>query len=904
MLKRKKGGLKKALALGLIGIATFTGALGFSNKIEASAHNAYFLSITIDEGNFRYVPTVVYEDNSFVANNHRETDLGSFVNDGVKDGNFSVPDNIDYSKVQDEDAMKKEYPMVKAGDGDEDLLFTFPPLHGRGWMTDKVHATGQDEALANKVVDTACNGLNDALSFMKGQVSQNIPVDTWKKKSAELANKAVNKSGSVEIGGVTFSLSSGDPKVPMRGTTADDYVKISSPKGSSNFVFRTVKGYRQVGSDRLRSGLSKDYKEKVDDKDVKYLDWRDIVLQGNYNMDVKSISFSSVATITKPNMIEETVCSLLNGLLSGVRTLLGLYSLPDLMLNHGARSNSYYYGIMPNSWMGSATLLFIICQVIAWTCLGFSLTRLLFKRQLSTINVGEKISVMDGAKNIILTAFLLGAFPLIFNALVRMNYVLVNLFGKASAFSNTIGSTDTIITSGSIATIIIGFAFLALQIYFNFVYILRGITVAILYGISPLCIFALSLGGKFNQIFNNFLKEMISNIYLQSFHAILVAFFTSVTATTNMRTFEAITVLFAFIPLTSFIRQNLFGLSSGITDTASSMVATGTAVAGSALGAFAGAKAGSSGGGHSSGSKGNSSNPVMTDTLRNRTIPSGTGSDGGINNEELLGSIDGLSNKSNGSKSVFQDKSIPNSKGGKFASNLANSVGNKAFDNWSNDKGHTLGRGVDKFGKYADMSGKIGKTALNAGLVMGAVGLGAMGDAKGAGHLARTGVNGLSNNIRGGSSFGGNSDVDTIKADTGMNELYDGGEHMTAVYNTSFGEDGNMQFDDGVLDSSTYGTNMKDMYNAFASQGDYAEGGSKAHLRDDAVARYKSQGINGVGTYKGRDGKERLAVNFDKNLTNKGSFSFRNLGEIPPYVEKNKSQKPKATKITPSDMNA
>ena len=56
-------------------------------------------------------------------------------------------------------------------------------------------------------------------------------------------------------------------------------------------------------------------------------------------------------------------------------------------------------GLFPNAWLPVINFVNVILQLIVWTLLAFSLTKLLFKRSLATMNIGEKIALMDGMKN-------------------------------------------------------------------------------------------------------------------------------------------------------------------------------------------------------------------------------------------------------------------------------------------------------------------------------------------------------------------------------------------------------------------------------------------------------------------------------------------------------------------------
>ena len=854
MFKRKLEGFKKALTLGLLGLITASTVIGETN-ITSSAHNAYFLSITIDESTFKYVPTVIYEENSFIANNHRESELGNFTEKTVdKSGrvqDFLIP-KITYegsNKMEDADIEKEYKKVIEDGDGDKGLAFSFPGLHSRGFVVDRRHANAIDEERANFIAENLVGGLNDALSFIinKSGGKDKYSASELKNFSVDLAQKSYltlkGSSQNIKLGNATFNITKANSSqvTPLKGTTMDDYITISTNGDSISVLGKTNKGYQD------RSDISNDYKENLKKyKDPNELNWKFIVLQGNYNADVKKITFSSINEIVKPSAFSLAVGEFFAGLLNGLRNLLGLYPLEDVMLNGGARNGLYYYGLMPKGWMNSASLLHVICQILAWSILGFSLVRMLHKRQLSTMNIGERVSLMEGFKDLVLTAFLLGMFVIIFNFMVRLNYSLVNIFAKSSAFSSYIGTT-TSMSTGVFASIVINFAFFIISAYFNFTYVLRAFTVAILFGVAPLAIVSISFGGRFKQIFSNFSKELVANIFLQTFHAMCVAFFTSVTSSNQMRTFELLVVLFAFIPITNFIRQAILGLPGGITDQASGLANMGRAVIGGTVGGLVGGSL-SKKGGSGSGSLGTSvaNSPVnanISRALQNKApIKSGNSISkkfGGeiVDNEELFG---GMNNDINEVNTANASRLV--------ATNKSNSALKGAL------------KGV----------GQVGMGVASMGT---AFGFGAIGDKRS-----------MESSVKSGKDFfqGAVGSVSNILAEdfksSGIKSLYNGGEHMTAIYNTD--EFGN--FKDSALNQTDYARNTKEMYEAFTGTGAYDIDGEKADYRDKAVNHYKSYGIEGVGLY-GKGNNKNLAIKFNKDMAQKKNFSFRDVSNITPY---------------------
>lgn len=845
MVYKRKKGLKKALALGALGVMSTVTILATSPKINSYAHNSYFVAIGVDDSSFSYVPTIVYEENSFVGSNHREVELGDF---SKTTGSFTVPEvKVDGNST--EESLSKAYSgVVGKGDSSKGLIYTFPPVHGEGLSTllNKVDANGEDERLANKFVDTLFPALNDALNFviMESGIKDGLTGNQFRIYASQLANAVENRGGTINIGGTNLTISAESPSKILSGLTEKDYVKLTAPSENSIIVpYRIAKGYK--GSNAERTGLEGDYLNKVENLDTEYLSWKHIVLQGNYNADVKAITYSSMNEIVKPNQLTVMITGLFTSALSGLRSMLGLYPMEDLMLNTGVRSTTYFYGLMPKMWMNSAMLIHVVCLIVAISLIGFSFVRMLYKRQLQTMNIGERISLMEGFKNLILTSILLTSFYLIFVSMAHINTIFVDLFANSSNFSSYIGTTVTTNT-GSIGAIIINLALFAVLVYFNFFYVLRAITVSLLFAIAPLCIYSLSLGGKYTQIFTNFMKELVSNIFIQTFHALCVAFFTSINSTSNMRTFEVIVVFYSFIPLTDFVRQNLFGLSGGITNQAGSLVSIGQSMVG---GVVAGAVGGSVSSGMAKGAS-SISGPVgganhmgskIQNALQNRDIPSeGIGT---VANSELLSGVGEGVNKANASQSI-----------------------------------NSLSKKIETGKKLASSGLMVANGMYN---VSYGFGMGAIGE-KGGVRAGAQGFNQITGGIRSGydAVYGDRK----VMGDNGISDVYDGGEHMTNLYDASVDtaqnseRRGKINFSDGTLNNSTYKQNLQSMYDAFNGTGDYAEGGSLSGHRDSAIQRYRNHGINQVGTYK-----NQLIVNYDKKMGNNKNFSLRNIGEITPY---------------------
>lgn len=840
MKKIKKRDFFKSLILIFLSFLSFIG-LFRASSINTYAHNAYFISITIDEGRLEYVPTVIFDENSFFAGTHRENDVGDFTsktvnNDGtVKD--FTVP-KITYfgDNAMSEDDIEKKYKEIIDTGNANGLAFSFPGVHSN-LKNEKRHANDKDEEIAYFISERLVASLNDTLAWMMNVsgTKEKMTPEQFKQFSVDLAN-SVNSvargtlaTNTVTLGSETFTirkLNNSEKNLIEENdkVTINDYVYISSSSGQSNIALVKVnKGYQN------REDISAEYKKALKEKkDPEYLNWQYIVLQGNYQADVKGITYSNISEITKPNVFESFIVALIKGATGSLRVLLGLYPLNEVFFNTGSRSFTYYYGVMPKGWMSSASLLNFVCLILAFTVVGFALVKLIAKKQLSTINVSERVSLLEGFKNIFVAVFSLASFYILFHSLIRLNYYLVNIFKASSAFSQYIGESEYM-NASTLGAALISVAFFIITAYYNIAYVLRAFTIAGLYGIAPLAIVSIAFGGKYKTTFTNYMNILIGNIFMQSIQVIAVSLFTSISATNSLKTFELLTILVAFIPFTNMIRQNIFGLSGGITDQASGILSAGKNLVGSAVsgavGGIVGGKIATKGGSMGGNSGGSSSD----------------------------GSIQSSANTPMNSSKIGKIKDAMNG--------TPQTKGNDIIESGSRNLA----------GRKAKVAAETGKALFNAGAgLMNAgaiVGSTATGDYFGAMNASKN----LRNNSQSMANHGKNIIRSAFKnpelKEAGVKELYQGKENSTAIM-----DDNNGMFNDDELSMTDYNVNFKNMRDAFLGEGDFASGGSREADRDNLIAFYKSKGINDI---KKMDNK--TVVNFSNKLYNNRNFNLKDI---------------------------
>lgn len=531
--------------------------------MKASAHSAYFLSTTLNVADARYEPIILFDRDGALKTHstHREAKVGYF--QAFKYGSTKLPGMSNGNTETVEKALEKlkDGDYVKSGITDPHLIYTFPGGHNGG----EHQATSQDLVRAEWVSRTMVQSLNDAIGFIVMEAGKKPDKYELMYLGTNIANAGYH-GGSVTFNGkkFTFKKENAPKKERRNGVNSDGYVKITSPSGESRyFVEKVPKGYKS--NQPLYNTIPFELRPMYE-KDVRSLTWKHVVLQAHYSYISHETTYDNFDVIAKPGRAEQMFTELGENFMLQLRSALGLYSFQQLMLNEGERGgSSYFLGIMPMSWLSSATLLHWTSMALSWMLMFLALAKLLAMRNLAAINIAKRVDLMDGIKSLIVVGFALMLFNPIFYALANFNFLLVDVMKHTSNVTSQFGSAAP--GAGTLSRILIGFVYLIIEIYFNFIYIARGIIVAILYGTGPLFIAALAFGGKYTQIFSNYMRELVGNIYTQTFHALLLAFFASISVFGGLRLFEQLVVLFAFIPMTKFFREAT-GIGGGLMDVA------------------------------------------------------------------------------------------------------------------------------------------------------------------------------------------------------------------------------------------------------------------------------------------------------------------------------------------------
>ncbi|WCF11721.1 hypothetical protein NDS46_30725 (plasmid) [Paenibacillus thiaminolyticus] len=548
--------------------AIFMVLLFVFNPIKSFAHQAYFFQVLMDTEKMSYQTAILSDDSSRwlgLESGHIEAEFGNFRDPLINNGDefLVVPsDSEAYSDT--------------GGFGKEIMPFTFPAMEqGDGWFDGKTknHATQNDVNRAYIIKDTLTTGLNDAL-FILNEGKRYQTKEEFAMMSVALS-KAINQSYTgngtrVRVEGTPFTLQVGTrasysinaPLDLKNGIHSSDYLVISNGEQEYEYVYRMEKGYYAKslvnGFDWNNKVYNSDYEFK---NDVKYITWNSMMYQAFYAIFAKNMTAKESGTVAHVGPFEEAIKSMLESLFNGLRNLLGLYGMNELIYNDGIRgSNAWFFGIMPRAWEENVMIYHWIFQALAWALITFSIVKLLMARNMATINPSARVSLIEGIKDLLITGVVLAFIMPLINLFIMINSMIVDVFAAVGPDLDEMTGLNEY--TGLLAGVLLQFFYLIILMWLNFTYIIRSISVAILTVMSPIFIITLSLGAKWKALFVNWTKELLSNIFLQSFHAFLIGFL--YVSQISSRGIEMAVICFAMIPLTELFRGMIMGQAGGM----------------------------------------------------------------------------------------------------------------------------------------------------------------------------------------------------------------------------------------------------------------------------------------------------------------------------------------------------
>ena len=155
--------------------------------------------------------------------------------------------------------------------------------------------------------------------------------------------------------------------------------------------------------------------------------------EGDEAVDADNV-FSS-----NPNQLTKAIVGFFGNALNDLRSILGLWSMDELMFNEGWRSGGYVGGIFPTSWEPTIWALFIFTEIIAAMILLVGIVMNVLKQAASTMNTIARIHAMSQIQDLLVCGIALVLLPVALRMIIAMSGNLVDIVSAMRPDSVTTG---------------------------------------------------------------------------------------------------------------------------------------------------------------------------------------------------------------------------------------------------------------------------------------------------------------------------------------------------------------------------------------------------------------------------------------------------------------------------------
>lgn len=458
---------------------------------------------------------------------------------------------------------------------EENTLYTYP-------KGDKM-VNGYDQQMVEWMGRELTNGINQALHLVSNYTTNKInSKEKLISTSIELSNcvaKQATTTAEFSCLGLTMRFATDDDLTkskivlktegPSSGSKASNYLVIKADKKESIVRYSVPTGYLPGQYLYTTNANNEQKRSESWSSPPEFMSWAHVVYSAKEHYK-NSITMQDYKTLVKKDAFTESIVGFFENMINGAANALGLYSVEELTLNTGLREGYYYKGLMPYTWFRGINILYWVFQVIAVFILGFSILNVVRKRQVATFNPAVRASLKDDLMNFVYAIVLLILFVPIFWLLATFNITLIDALKTLVPESAKL--TTSMSSNAIVGLLIVGIYFF-ICIRINVTYIIRAAMISILYLTSPFFISCLAFGKKGRDLFQNWLQELVANIFLQLCNALVMVFFLMIVGV-GSRGIERLILLYAFIPLNKWFKENIMVLKSG-TDNVSDVAAKG-----------------------------------------------------------------------------------------------------------------------------------------------------------------------------------------------------------------------------------------------------------------------------------------------------------------------------------------
>lgn len=353
-------------------------------------------------------------------------------------------------------------------------------------------------------------------------------------------------------------------------------------KSAVSYTFKVKKGYLGCNyGEETESGSSNtvaaaSLKKKLKNHDTTWISWEHLYLEACI-LYVQGVTYSNQADLYTTDELENGVVKLFRNLLNGLTSIMQFYGLEELVFNRGIRgSSAFVYGAYYENWSPYISTFYLIFTALALSIVTLSYIHILTKKQISIVSPTLRVSLIADMSRLILCLVGLAGSWWVIKLLLIGNNEFVNIWSVYTDGKSleSVGGSYSVL-----ATIVFQFAYFIINVYINFMYIMRSLFIAVLISLAPLFIVFGSFGLKGASVFKSWAGALIGYIFIQSIHAFVYGFVLMSGA--GLRGIESVVVCASIIPLTQFVKD-LFGMDIGHMEKSAGVGAATMAAAGAA----------------------------------------------------------------------------------------------------------------------------------------------------------------------------------------------------------------------------------------------------------------------------------------------------------------------------------
>lgn len=472
--------------------------------------------------------------------------------------------------------------MYKVGSTDENNIIALSPAEGGANVLNfpgsEVDTTGlfdgrglpvtkEDEEQVSYVTNTMKININKAIAFVYKTSNPDSTNKTFLNVILGLAKK--NYPGYTFRGATDEDLKKVNVNLeeianengPAKGTKVSDFIVMRHDASGKEIVlqYSTPKGYLEgqwLHEDlvTLRSqGKADNVTTGINDR----TDWSQMIFSAYNAYRQHGFYYPAYAGELNPPSTEEKIISkIFSGIVNGIISLLGLKTMPELFFNAKSGVESYL-GLMDASWMSVAQVLLWFTQVLAFILIIMGALKIAQDLLKSTVSSSSRVDAKEKALEYLYVILMLAFYRPLFYLIALLNYTIVTSLSGMVTSLNVFNFASGGV-GGLLASLILAFGVLWIMWKINLEYIMRSLLIVFLYITGPLAIVSILFNGK-EGLFSKWLKELIVNIFLQSFHALTFVLMASLVMFGQSTTITKVIFMYSFIPLSKFIKDFFSG---------------------------------------------------------------------------------------------------------------------------------------------------------------------------------------------------------------------------------------------------------------------------------------------------------------------------------------------------------